>query len=125
MALRLECLRFPAKHLIPLHFKAMLLHLGKMDVEEGNHNDDDDDDDGDEADVDWNSTYARAFGRWSKRKPLAVMKVVKANLLELKGMLPAKPMNKLMSDLSCSLIVTNSCQAWRALKNLGMTSCIF
>lgn len=104
-------MQYPTKKLLDLHLRGLLQFLGKLGADDG-------DDDG-EA-VKWNSTFAKAFGTWCRRSPADVLIQVRANLEELQSVLPdSKPLRKLLSDLKCSLIVTNSCQAWRVLKTLG------
>ena len=105
-------MQYPTKKLLDLHLRGLLQYLGKLGADDGN------DDDG--KALEWNSTFAKAFGSWCRRSPANVLIQVRANLEELQSALPgSKPLRKLLSDLQCSLIVTNSCQAWRVLKTLG------
>ena len=105
---RIDYMQYPTKKLLDLHVRGLLQYLGKLGA-----------DDGSKA-VEWNSTFAKAFGSWCRRSPADVLIQVRANLEEFQSVLPGnKPLRKLLSDLKCAVIVTNSCQAWRVLKTHG------
>ena len=109
-------MQYPTKKLLDLHVRGLLQYLGKLGADDG--------DDGGKASsiphLEWNSTFAKAFGSWCRRSPADVLIQVRANLEEFQSVLPGnKPLRKLLSDLKCAVIVTNSCQAWRVLKTHG------
>ena len=72
----------------------------------------------------WNSTSAVIFGRWCKKKPDEVLEIVRESLLEIQHVTLEnnKNMRRLMRDLTTDLIISNSCQAIRALQSLGSKS---
>lgn len=101
-------MQYPTKKLLDLHARGLLRKLGADDWDEGGKA------------MEWNSTFAKAFGSWCRRSPADVLIQVRANLEEFQSVLPGnKPLRKLLSDLKCAVIVTNSCQAWRVLKTHG------
>ena len=112
-------MEFPSKKLLPLHFRGLLVFLGKLDME----------DCGEQEAVtgkgsEWNSTSATIFGRWCKKKPDEVLEIVRESLLEIQNVSLEnnKNMRRLMRDLTTDLIISNSCQAIRALQSPGSKS---
>ena len=80
-------MQYPTKKLLDLHLRGLLQYLGKLGADDGN------DDDG--KALEWNSTFAKAFGSWCRRSPANVLIQVRANLEELQSALPgSKPLEK-------------------------------